>query len=355
MDDQHKLMQLLDQRNREIFSRLVESYLANGNPIGSRTLSREISNRLSAATIRNIMHDLEHFGLLESPHVSAGRVPTEYGLRMFVDELLEIGEIGSNDRDQIDILRQRGSSDITKVLDQVSSLLSNLTKSASLVLAPKQHAPIKHVEFVSLAPDRALVVLVTSDGAVENRIFEPPSGQTPAAMKEAANYVNSISQGKTVAELRNVISKEISERKTKLDEVATDLVNRGIAVCQVVDNGSERLIVKGRSNLLAGSDQLADLDRVRDLFDELDRKRDIARFLEMVEEGEGVKVFIGSENKLFSLTGSTLVAAPYMDSGGKIVGAVGVIGPTRLNYGRIVPIVDYTAQLVGSMMDTTTK
>lgn len=348
------VLQLLNRRNREVFTRLVERYLANGNPVGSRSISREFSSPVSAATIRNVMYDLERYGLLESPHVSAGRLPTELGLRMFVDELLEIENISPEIRKEFEGL-YHDVDDPKVIFDNIGTLLSRITSGASLVMVPKLQSPISHVEFVSLAPDRALVVLVTSDGNVENRVFTPPMGQTPASMQEAANYLNSVSKGLTVAEMQRLVDNEISDRKTRLDALATDLVKQGVAVCQVDEGDSERLIVRGRARLLPDDDSETDLDKVRELLDDLERKRDLARFLELVEQGEGVKVFIGSENKLFSLTGSTLVTAPYKDREGQLVGAVGVIGPTRLNYARIVPIVDYTAQLISSYLTADKK
>lgn len=269
---------------------------------------------------------------------------------MFVDGLLEVGSLEQSDRDLIDSTVASNSSDVTGLLDRIGSALSGVTRSASLVLAPKHEAPIKHIEFVSLGHDRALVVLVFADGHVENRIFTPPPGQTPSSMREAANFLNALVEGKTLTDMRRRISQEIVTRRQEIDQLAHALVESGLAVWQDDGDSHERLIVRGRANLLdAGVDE-ADLERIRVLFDDLERKRDIAEFLERAEEGEGVRIFIGSENKLFSLSGSSLVVSPYMNADRKIIGAVGVIGPTRLNYGRIVPIVDYTAQLVGRLI-----
>ena len=234
------------------------------------------------------------------------------------------------------------------VLDRVGSILSGLTQGASLVLTPKIEAPIKHLEFVSLSKDKALVVLVTADGQVENRIFSPPIGFSPSAMIEATNFLNVILKGHTISEIKTVVMREIEQHKTELDSLTCTLIESGIAVWMPdTISGRDRLIVRGRSNLLEESTSLEDLERIRTLFDDLERKRDLEQLLDLAQEGEGVKIFIGSENKLFSLSGSTLVISPYMNSDNKIIGAVGVIGPTRLNYGRIVPIVDYTAHLIG--------
>jgi heat-inducible transcriptional repressor len=340
----------LTGRSREVFRLLVESYLQTGEPIGSRSLTRAMTEKVSAATIRNVMQDLEHLGLLDSPHVSAGRVPTELGLRLFVDGLLEVGDLDTEERRQIESSLEAKDHDIRSVLDQAGSLLSGLTHGASLVFAPTTEAPIKHIEFVSLGPDRALVVLVTADGQVENRLFQPPQGQTASSMREAANFLNAIVAGHTVSELRNVVSREIEKRRREIDVLAKSLIEEGVAAWSEDTGAEQRLIVSGRANLLDSASNQLDLERIRALFDDLERKKDIAQFLDLTQGGDGVRVFIGSENKLFSLSGSSLVVSPYMNADRKVIGAVGVIGPTRLNYGRIVPIVDYTAQLVGRML-----
>jgi len=350
MTDRARILEEMNDRSREVFRRVVESYLATGDPVGSRTLTRNLSEKVSAATIRNVMQDLEYLGLLGSPHVSAGRVPTQEGLRMFVDGLLEVGDLQSDDRDLIDATMSSNSQDVAGVLDRIGSALSGVTQGASLVLAPKHEAPIKHIEFVGLGHDRALVVLVFADGHVENRIFTPPPGQTPSSMREAANFLNALAEGRTLSDLQNDITAQIAERRQEIDTLAHALVESGLAVWDGEDTGDERLIVRGRANLLNSETEEEDLERIRSLFDDLERKRDIAEFLELADAGEGVRIFIGSENKLFSLTGSSLVVSPYMNADRKIIGAVGVIGPTRLNYGRIVPIVDYTAQLVGKLI-----
>jgi len=351
MDEKRSLPTEMNERSREVFRRVVESYLESGEPVGSRTLTRTMSEKVSAATVRNVMQDLEYLGLLGSPHVSAGRIPTQLGLRMFVDGLLEVGDVDQADREQMDQTAQ-GQTEVASLLDRVGSTLSGITRGASLVLTPKHEAPIKHLEFVSLDPSRALVVLVFADGHVENRLFTPPLGQTPSSMREAANFLNAIAEGRTLSELSSAIEVQIKRHRQELNSLATQLVEMGAAIWDT-DAGAEtdaRLIVRGRSNLLGEGADPADLERVRELFDDLERKRDIAEFLSLTEEGDGVRIFIGSENKLFSLSGSSLVVSPYMNADRKIIGAVGVIGPTRLNYGRIVPIVDYTAQLVGRLL-----
>lgn len=343
------LMAEMTERSREVFRRVVEGYLETGEPVGSRTLTRTMTEQVSAATIRNVMQDLEFLGLLDSPHVSAGRVPTQAGLRLFVDGFLETASPAAPDRERIDATLGGNDQDVSALLDHIGTALSVITRGASIVLAPKAEAPIRHIEFVSLAPDRALVVLVFADGQVENRLFRPPPGQTPSSMREAANFLNALAEGRTMAELRRIMGAEVARRRQEIDSLARELVESGLAVWENAGQNQERLIVRGRANLLdAPAD--TDVDRIRSLFDDLERKRDIAEFLDLAEEGEGVRIFIGSENKLFSLSGSSLVVSPYMNADRKIIGAVGVIGPTRLNYGRVVPIVDYTAQLVGRLV-----
>ena len=349
MPDNAELLAEMNDRSREVYRRVVEGYLGTGDPVGSRTLSRSMSEKVSAATIRNVMQDLEFLGLLEAPHISAGRIPTQAGLRMFVDGLLE-AKLGDEDRERIEASVGASEDDVTAMMDRVGNALSGITQGASLVLAPKREAPIKHIEFVSLAADRALVVLVFADGTVENRVFVPPPGQTPSSMREAANLLNALMDGRTISDLREVMAEEVTARRQEIDKLAHDLISKGLAAWENEGERAERLIVRGRAHLLDEGADAEQLGRIRSLFDDLERKRDITEFLQLTETGEGVRIFIGSENKLFSLSGSSLVVSPYMNADRKIVGAVGVIGPTRLNYGRIVPIVDYTAQLVGRML-----
>lgn len=350
MNDQSANLNDLNDRTREVFRRVVEGYLETGAPVGSRTLTRHMAERVSAATVRNVMQDLEYLGLLDSPHASAGRMPTQLGLRMFVDGLLEMGDLTDTDKQNLDETLGPNSGDVGSMLDRVGSALSSVTSGASLVLTPKREAPIKHIEFVSLSAEQALVVLVFSDGHVENRLFQPPPGHTPSSMREAANYLNAHIADQTIGDLRGEMLRAVATRRQEIDELANHMIEAGLAVWGEDDSDRERLIVRGRANLLNSGAEAGELDRIRQLFDDLERKRDIAEFLELTETGDGVRIFIGSENKLFSLSGSSLVVSPYMNADRKIVGAVGVIGPTRLNYGRIVPIVDYTAQLVGKLI-----
>jgi len=350
MNTLNNILTEMNDRSREVFQRVVEGYLQSGGPVGSRTLTQSLSENLSAATVRNVMQDLEYLGLLDSPHVSSGRIPTQMGLRMFVDGLLEVDGLAITDREKLDGTLSENPKDISATLDKIGSALSGITQGASLVLSPKQESEIEHVEFVSLAHDRALVVLVFSNGHVENRLFKPPLGQTPSSLKEAANFLNSIMQGRTLVEAKKIIQSEISVRRQELDSLAAELVENGLVFWEAKGERQERLIVRGRANLLESEAEEEELERIRLLFNDLERKQDIAEFLNLTEQSDGVRIFIGSENKLFSLSGSSLVVSPYMNSDKKVIGAVGVIGPTRLNYGRIVPIVDYTAQLVGKLI-----
>ena len=350
MNTLNNILTEMNDRSREVFQRVVEGYLQSGGPVGSRTLTQSLSENLSAATVRNVMQDLEYLGLLDSPHVSSGRIPTQMGLRMFVDGLLEVDGLAITDREKLDGTLSENPKDISATLDKIGSALSGITQGASLVLSPKQESEIEHVEFVSLAHDRALVVLVFSNGHVENRLFKPPLGQTPSSLKEAANFLNSIMQGRTLLEAKQIIQSEISVRRQELDSLAAELVENGLVFWEAKGERQERLIVRGRANLLESEAEEEELERIRLLFNDLERKQDIAEFLNLTEQSDGVRIFIGSENKLFSLSGSSLVVSPYMNSDKKVIGAVGVIGPTRLNYGRIVPIVDYTAQLVGKLI-----
>lgn len=343
----------LDERMRTIFREIVESYLATGEPLGSRSLARQLSLSLSPATIRNVMSDLEHLGLIFSPHVSAGRLPTETGLRYFVDGFMELGNLTAGERASIEAKVAAGHNhkSVDSVLTEASTLLSGLTRGAGLVIAGKSDIRLKHIEFVRLEATRALVVMVGDGDHVENRILELPPGMAASTLVEASNYLNAHIAGRTLSEARRVIGERLKSTRDELDVLARSLVDQGLASWAGAESGAApQLIVRGRGNLLESLSAQADLDQLRHLFDELETKEGLAQLLDLAEEGEGVKIFIGSENKLFSLSGSSVVVAPYRDSDQRIVGAVGVIGPTRLNYGRVVPMVDYTAQVVGRLL-----
>lgn len=348
----NQALKSLDQRSRDIFRLIVESYLREGEPVGSRNLSRILPQSLSPATVRNVMSDLEHLGLVYAPHVSAGRLPTQLGLRFFVDAFMEIGDLSADERKLIESeVRSSGDvRDIERLLTDASQMLSGLSQGAGLVLAGKSESPLKHIEFVQLDPRRALAILVAQNGDVENRVIDLPPGVTTAQLIEASNFLSAHVQGKTIGEIRAEMESLKTRVKGELDILGQDLVNRGLAVWTQDPGGSARLIVRGRSNLLSNLSDAADIERIRLLFDDLETKDGLIQLLDLAEEGSGVRIFIGSENKLFSLSGSSLVVAPYRDNNQKVIGALGVIGPTRLNYARIVPMVDYTAQVVSRML-----
>lgn len=342
----------LDQRSREIFRDIVEAYLETGDPVGSRTLSRRGAVALSPASIRNTMADLANMGLLDSPHAMAGRRPTHKGLRFFVDSLLEVGEAAGQDRAAIDARIANAGATKQTVLNAASELLSGLAGGAGLVLASDRDSAVKHAELVSIGPEQALLVLVFDDGQIDNRLISTPPGMTPSALTEATNYLNARFKGKTLLEARAAAQEALTQDRAALDAAAASLVQGGLAEWSGEDPLAGRaLIVRGRANLLQDEQAVADLERVRQLFDDLERTRELIQLLDMAGQGESVRIFIGSENPLFSLSGSSLIVAPYMNADRKVVGALGVIGPTRLNYARVIPVVDYTAQVVGRVLD----
>ncbi len=342
----------LNARSREIFRRIVEAYLETGEPVGSRNIARALQVSLSPASVRNVMSDLEMLGLIYAPHTSAGRLPTELGLRFFIDALLEVGDLSPGERQSIESRLGPQRQSVETVLDQASSLLSGLSRGAGLVLASKTDMRIRHIEFVRLEPRRILIILVGDDGSVENRVVELDEDIPPSALVEAGNYLNARVQGRTLLEVRDDIARTRSALEAELDVLSRRVVEAGLATWSgVADDKPRMLIVRGQANLLEDLHALEDLERIRVLFDDLEKKKDIIELLGHAERADGVRIFIGSENKLFSLSGSSVVAAPYRDSNEKIVGVLGVIGPTRLNYARIVPVVDYTAQLVSRLLD----
>ncbi|MBM3552817.1 MAG: heat-inducible transcriptional repressor HrcA [Alphaproteobacteria bacterium] len=342
----------LSERAREIFRQIVDSYLASGDPVGSRNLARLLPMTLSPASVRNVMQDLEELGLIYAPHTSAGRLPTELGLRFFVDSMLQIGDLEENERARIAAEVEAASKDhdFAGVLAEATSLLSGLTRVAGVVVASKDNARLKQIDFVRLEPERALVILVADDGSVENRVIPVPRDLPASALTEAANYLNARVSGRTIAEARASIESSRRAAQRELDELAARLVEAGFATWAGAMGESRQLIVRGQAHLLEDLTAAADLERVRLLFADLETKTEVIDLLERAEEGEGVRIFIGSENKLFSLSGSSMIAAPLRDSERRIIGALGVIGPTRINYARIVPMVDYTARIVARVV-----
>ena len=350
--DNHSVV-ALNERSREIFRHVVDAYVETGEPVGSRTIARKLGGSLSPATIRNVMADLEYAGLLYAPHTSAGRLPTDAGFRMFVSGLLQVGGLDATERNAIDAHCRAAGRSPEEVLDQATGALAGLARCAGLVLAPKLEAPLKHIEFVNLKPGRALVVMVDESGNVENRVFEVPRDLRPSALVEAGNFLAARLAGKTVAEARNSILTELESGRAELDELTAKVVQAGLATWSG-DRAGERdgaLIIKGQSHLLSNVTALEDLERIRQLFSALEAREQMVRLLDLVGKAEGVQIFIGAQSELFGLAGCSMVVAPFQNSREQIVGAIGVIGPTRLNYARIIPMVDYTAKLVGRILD----
>jgi heat-inducible transcriptional repressor len=338
----------LSERSREVFRHIVAAYVESGEPVGSRTVSRRLGLALSPATIRNVMADLEDAGLLYAPHTSAGRLPTELGLRLFVHGLLELGRLTDAERQSIEGQCAAVGRSLPEVLEQASNALAGLSRCAGLVMAPKSDRALRHIEFVHLGPGRALVVIVTDDGLVENRIIDVPMGLPASSLIEASNFLSARLVGRTIAEAKLDIGQELAAHRAELDQLTRKVVEAGLATWSADKGGT--LIVRGQAQLLEDVTALSDLERIRSLFSALERKEALARLLEAAESAEGVQIYIGAESELFGLSGCSLVVAPYRNGQQRIVGAVGVIGPTRIDYARVIPMVDYTAQLIGRII-----
>jgi heat-inducible transcriptional repressor len=337
----------LNKRARDILRLIVDAYVETGEPVGSRTVSRRLGMTLSPATIRNVMADLEEFGLLHAPHTSAGRLPTEAGLRLFVHGLLQVGRLSESEREAIDGRAAAAGRSLPEILAEATSVLSGLSGCTGLVVAPKTDRPLKHLEFVSLGPGRTLIVMVTEDGVVENRVIETPLGIPAASLIMASNYLSARLVGRTLEEGRAAILAEIEAAQTQLDTLTTRVVEAGLAI---QSSSTGQLIVRGQSNLLEDLEGREDIVRIRALFDALETKDTMLKLLEAAGKAEGVQIFIGAENALFAHTGCSMIITPYMNSREQVVGAIGVIGPTRLNYARVIPMVDYTAKVIGRFL-----
>ncbi|HYZ34214.1 MAG TPA: heat-inducible transcriptional repressor HrcA [Crenalkalicoccus sp.] len=345
----------LDSRSATVLRELVELYVRTGEPVGSRTLSRRLPLGLSPASIRNVMADLEEAGMLYAPHTSAGRLPTERGLRLFVDGLLEFGDLSEDERAEIAVRCAASGRSLHDTLAEAGQMLSGLAGAAGLVVAPKSEAPVRHIEFVALGPGRALVVLVTADGQVENRVIEVPAGLPPSALIQAANYLNARLAGRTLEETRAQVEVEIAANRTALDALTNQVVAAGLATWTAGGaGGGGSLIVRGQARLLENLDAIAQVQEIRALFERLEAQETVLRLLDLAQRGEGVQIFIGAESGLFGTAGLAMVVSPFRKEqpGGeqRIVGAIGVIGPTRINYGRVIPVVDYTARVIGRML-----
>lgn len=344
------MMAELNERSREIFRQIVDAYLETGDPVGSRTIARRLKTQLSPATIRNVMADLEDAGLLYAPHISAGRMPTDTGLRMFVDGLLEIGNLTATERENIESKCAATGNSMRGMLEEATNALSGLSGCAGLVMAPKTDKPLRHIEFVNLSPGRALVVMVTENGVVENRVIETPPGLPASALVEATNYLSAHLVGRTIAEAYDEIMTDLEDHQVHLDALTTRVVESGLASWTGDKANGGTLIVRGQANLLEDVNANIDLDQIRALFTALERKEAMLKLLSLADTADGVQIFIGASSNLFNLTGCSIIVSPYQDSREQIVGAIGVIGPSRMNYARIIPIVDYTAKLIGKFV-----
>jgi heat-inducible transcriptional repressor len=338
----------LDDRSAAVLRELVETYVQTGEPVGSRTLSRRLPHSLSPATIRNVMADLEEAGLLFAPHTSAGRLPTERGLRLFVDGLLQFGALPEEERDAIAARCAAGGRSLQETLGEASQMLSGLAGAAGLVVAPKREAPVRHIEFVALGTGRALVVLVTADGQVENRVIEVPLGLPPSALQQASNYLNARLSGRTLEETRGTVAQEIAANRTALDALTNQVIEAGLGTWSGGAGGS--LILRGQAKLLQNLDHAQRVQEIQALFERLEAQETMLRLLDLAQRGEGVQIFIGAESGLFDSAGLSMVVSPFRNGAEQIVGAIGVIGPTRINYGRIIPVVDYTARVIGRLL-----
>jgi heat-inducible transcriptional repressor len=337
----------LNKRAREVLRLIVDAYVETGEPVGSRAISRKLGMSLSPATIRNVMADLEEFGLLHAPHTSAGRLPTEAGLRLFVHGLLQVGHLSDDEREAINGRASAAGRSLPEMLGEATAVLSGLSGCTGLVVAPKTDTPLKHLEFVALGPGRTLIVMVTEDGVVENRVIETPLGIPAASLVMASNYLSSRLVGRTIDEGRAAILAEIQTARTQLDALTASLVEAGLAIRSI---GTDQLIVRGQGNLLEDIGDRADVIRIRALFEALETKDTMLKLLEAANRAEGVQIFIGSENEMFAHAGCSMIITPYMNSREQVVGAIGVIGPTRLNYARIIPMVDYTAKVISRLL-----
>lgn len=336
----------LNERSKTIFSKVIDNYCQNGEPVGSKTIANMMDTSLSPATIRNVMSDLEDMGLLYSPHTSAGRVPTEAGLQIFVNGVLEIGSVGETEKQEIQSNLTQSSETLPNLLEKASSILSGLSQCAGLVSAPKLDRALKHIEFVKLDPQRIMVILVTIDGIVENRILDLDFPVPRSSLIEAMNFLNAQLSGITIKEVRKKVLREIKREKSHLDDLASQVIEKGLASWGNKDDEDSYLIIKGQSKLLEDIKAIEELDNIKDLLEKLEAKKTLAKLLEETSHADGVQIFIGAQNNLFRHSGCSMIIAPYSNKENQLVGAIGVIGPARLNYAKIVPMVDFTAKVM---------
>lgn len=339
----------LNERAQTVLRHIIDTYMTTGDPVGSRSIAKELDLNLSPATIRNVMSDLEAAGLLYAPHTSAGRLPTQQGMRLYVDGLMEIGDLSDAERKAIEAQCHAAGQSMNTLLDRATTMLSGLSAAASLVVAPKTDKPIRQVQFIRVDINQVLAVLVMQDNMIENRIMEIDSDVSESALIAAANYLNDRLAGKSLRQAQTDILKEITEQRSQLDTITADLVKRGLALTPQ-GNIDGHLIIRGQSKLLQDVKALEDLEKARQLLAALEEQETMAKLLESTHDADGIQIFIGTENRMFDHSGWSMVISPYKTGENKIVGAIGVIGPVRLNYGRIIPVVDYTAKVMGRLI-----
>jgi len=341
----------LNERSRQIFRFIVDSYLETGAPVGSRTISREAGLELSPASIRNYMADLEDAGLLHAPHISAGRMPTDMGLRLYIDGLMEVGRLSSEERKAIEQSCLGAGLPLDEALNKTTTLLSGLSSCASLVIAPKmENKNVKQVQFVALAPGKVLCILVMENGMVENRMMDAPITLPQSSLRAAEQYLNERLSGRQISEARTAIEEEIRSNQTRLDELTQQLVQNGLAH-PGMQSATGHIIVRGQSNLLQDLKAVEDLERARTLLNYLEEQKNMLSLLNSLGSAQGVQIFLGAESQVFDQTGWSMILSPYKDQEEQIIGAIGVIGPTRLDYDRIIPMVDYTSQVMQKLID----
>lgn len=341
----------LNDRAQAILRYVVDTYMETGEPVGSRTIARHLENNLSPATIRNVMSDLETGGLLYAPHTSAGRLPTAQGLRLYIDGLMEIGNLSLSDRNTIEAQCITAGSSMNTVLERATSMLSGLSSAASLIIAPKTNKPIKQMQFVRLDSGRILVVMVLQDNTVENRVMAVPPEVDDFALTTASNFINAQINGKTVSEAERDIRHDIAENKTQLDKITSDLVQRGLSMAPAGDGFDGNIIIRGQARLLEDVKAIEDLERARQLLAALEEQETMMRLLTATHQADGVQIYIGTENTMFDHSGWSMIISPYKTPENQIIGAIGVIGPTRLNYKRIIPLVDYTSRVMTRILE----
>ena len=340
----------LNQRSRAVFRTLVETYVASGEPVGSRSIARRLGYRISPATVRNVMADLQEGGLLYSPHLSSGRLPTEAGLRLFVKTILTIDVLPQDERKEIDRRCRTIGRSFSDMFGEMSSVLATLSSAIGLVVTPKVNRPLKHIEFVNMSPGRAFIILVTKDGSVENRVIKVPMNLSSSILTKASNFLNARLNDQTLEEVKGTILTEIDHHKAELDELTSKVIRAGLETEMSSTPSRAQLIVRGQAKILEDVAAFRDLERIRVLFDSLETRDAVIKLLDAAGQAEGVQIFIGAENLWFHDTGCSLIVTSYKNSHAQVIGAIGVIGPARLNYARIIPMVDYTAKALSRLV-----